>query len=322
VSRLALLTIAAADLPNRQISLQTDQGDLYSIKVLPEAKVQRIALTKAEPIEIGTIAKGDRILARGQQDAAAKTLLAGQIIVIPKQSLKSRDAARQQEWTTGALAGVVKTVNALTIQAKGNFAWTIDTAGVKAVHQYADDSSKFANAGAAELTELQPGDQLKVLGPRDTESKTVKAAEIVFGRFTTMGGETKSIDAANESLTVYDLSTKKNITTQVSREARMTRLPGSSGGGSPGFGPRGAAPNGPQGAGPRGPGFGSARADRIRGLEQGADDYLPKSFAPEELLARIRALESGQREAGAPRCPDSSRPTGSIASRASPRIRQ
>ena len=255
-------TITAADLPNRQISLQTDQGDLYAIKVLPEAKVQRIApgqtdLTKAEAIEIGTIAKGDRILARGQQDATAKTLLAGQIIVIPKQSLESRDAARQQEWKTGALAGVVKTVNPLTIHSKGNVAWTIDTAGVKAVHQYADDSSKFANARVAELTELQPGDQLKVLGPRDTENKTVKAAEIVFGRFTTMGGEIKSIDAANQSLTVYDLSTKKNITIQVSREARMTRLPGSPGGGSSGFGPRGAAPNGPQGAGPRGPGFGS-----------------------------------------------------------------
>ncbi|MBI2688291.1 MAG: hypothetical protein HYX27_18465 [Acidobacteria bacterium] len=253
-------TITVADPGHRQLSLQTDQGELYAIKVLPEAKVQKIApgqtnLSNAEAIELGTLTKGDRILARGQQDAAAKTMLAGQVVVIPKQSIESRDAARQQEWKTSSLAGVVKTVNPLTIQSRGNTTWTVDPSANKTVHQYADDSSKFANAKAAQLSDLQPGDQVKVLGARDAEAKTVKASEIVFGRFTTLGGEIKSIDTANQTVTVYDLSTKKNVTIQVSRDARMTRLSGSPGGGSSGFGPRGPTPNGPQGGGPRGPGF-------------------------------------------------------------------
>jgi DNA-binding response OmpR family regulator len=43
----------------------------------------------------------------------------------------------------------------------------------------------------------------------------------------------------------------------------------------------------------------TAEADRVKGLEMGGDDYITKPFSPRELVARVRSILRGSRQAPA-----------------------
>jgi hypothetical protein len=110
---------------------------------------------------------------------------------------------------------------------------------------------KFEDAKPGTLAQIQPGDQLRVLGTKSEDGSSIPAEAVVSGSFKNLAGLITSIDAAKGTLTLKDLATKKTVTVTITPNSNVRMLPpqaaaifaarakgaaagaGASGGGSP-----------------------------------------------------------------------------------------
>lgn len=270
----------------KQLSVKNDAGVIFGAKLLDNGQVLRIDpgetdLTKAAKIEFADIKEGDRVLVRGEVDAANKTVLARSIIVMSKDAVSARQAKEQTDWHTRSTTGIVKAVNAsgkeivLTARAApaapaapaatpappATKEWTITVPAQTSIKRYADNSIKFADAESSTLDSVKPGDQLRVLGNKEDASSKIQAEAIVYGSFRTIAGEIKSVKPDTTELTITDLQTKKPLTIKISPDSAIRRMPsfgggargGGGGGGRPAGGPAGGPPGGPGGGPMNGP---------------------------------------------------------------------
>jgi hypothetical protein len=144
----------------------------------------------------------------------------------------------------------------------------LDTAKTTVLRRYAPGSVQFDDAKPSTIDQIRPGDQLRARGTRGADGSSFAAEEIVSGSFRNISGTVNSVDAANNSLNVTDLATKKPVVVQVTAQSKVVKIPtevarglaarlkgGAVGGGAAGAGgaPSGAA-GGAQGQG--GPGGG------------------------------------------------------------------
>jgi hypothetical protein len=90
--------------------------------------------------------------------------------------------------------------------------------------RYAPGSVRFAEAQAAPFSAIQPGDQLRARGTKNADETELSATEIVSGGFRNISGTVISTDAANSTVVVKDLATKKPVTIRVGPETQMKRL--------------------------------------------------------------------------------------------------
>jgi hypothetical protein len=226
--------VTKIDAASKQLTLKTDAGAELNVTMSPKVAYRRVApgerdVRNGETIAIGDINVGDRALAVGKLDGT--TVTASLIVIMSKADVAKQHAAEQAEWDKNGVIGIVTAASpediAITVNGPGGAKKTlIITPAPKAlIRRYAPDSIKFADAKASTFAEIKSGDQVRALGEKSEDGTKLTAVEIVSGSFKEIAATILSIDAANHTMRVTDLATKKPVVVKVGPESNMRKLP-------------------------------------------------------------------------------------------------
>lgn len=214
------------------LTVGTDAGGSVAVTLPDGVRVVQLApgstdLKTAQPAAVTDIAEGDRVLVVGKS-ADAGGFTATRVVLMKSSAIAQSNASRQQDWQRRGSGGLVSAVDtsAKTIAiTSGAKKVTVTTTPSTIYRRYAPGSVKFEEAKAGTLADIQAGDQVRVRGDKSTDGTSVAAEEVVSGAFRNLAGTIVSLDAAANTLTLRDLSTKKNVVVTVTSESDLRALP-------------------------------------------------------------------------------------------------
>jgi hypothetical protein len=217
------------------IVITTDAGVDTTITFADAPRLMRAApgqtdLKSAPTIQVSDIQVGDRLLARGQPSNNG-TFVASFGLVMSKSEVAQRQRSDTDEWRRG-VGGIVKTIDASTgtitianaLAASGK-SIVVHISPQTQVLRYSPDSAKFEDAKPGTLADIKSGDQLRARGTKNSGGTEFDAQAIVSGTFHNLAGTVVSTDAANSSVTIMDLGTKKPIAVRVTSDSEVRKIP-------------------------------------------------------------------------------------------------
>jgi len=218
------------------LTVKPAQGDVQQVEVPSTAAVKRIApgqtnLSTAVAMLFSDLAVGDHVLVNLDPNATGATPQALRIVAIKQEDLARKQQQETEAWQHG-VGGLVKSVD----QARGVIQLTsgagaaariitVHTTASTVLKRYAPGSVRFEEAQTAPISAIQAGDQLRARGEKNADGTEITADELVSGGFRNISGTVVSLDPANSTLVVKDLTTKKPVTVHISSEAQMRQLP-------------------------------------------------------------------------------------------------
>ena len=304
-------TITAVDSTAQTVTVKEDKTETAYVLQLADTKT----LLKVEPtakdlksavrIQAGDLEVGDRVDARGKKLAdTPTTMTARSVILMSGRALEATHQQQSAAWahaTSGIVTAVDPASGKITADVRAAGATTsvtVQTSSGTEFSRFSPDSDKPV---PAQIAQLQVGDQMKVIGEKSDDGRTITAQRIYSGAFRTIAGTISSLGPDGKSLTVKDLATKKDVIVALNADASIHKLPpmmagflarrlnpnaavpagAGQAGGPPGGGaaPAGGPPSGgpPSGGPPSGePGAGRPGGGAGRGDISQMIDRLPK----------------------------------------------
>jgi len=219
------------------ITLTTDAGSTVNVVVQDSTRLVRIApgqkdLKDAAPAQLPDVQVGDRVLARGKASDDGKSVVASSVVIMKGSDVTAKQQRDREDWQKRGVGGLVSRVDAgsgtitLAAPALGDAKpVTIHISKNTIVRRYSPDSVKFDDAKPGALDQINAGDQLRARGLRSEDGSELAAEEIVSGTFLNIAGTVASTDAANNTMSVMDVVTKKPVTLRFTADSQLRKLP-------------------------------------------------------------------------------------------------
>jgi hypothetical protein len=219
------------------LTVKTDAGEAHQVEVPASTQIKRVEpgqkdLSSATTIQFSDLATGDRVLVRIDPNSTGATPQAAMIIAIKQADVAAKQQQEREEWQRNGVGGLVKSVDAasgvivLTAGAGPTMRTvTVHTTKTTALKRYAPGSVRFDDAQPAPIDAIHPGDQLRARGQKSADGTELTADAVVSGSFRNISGTVTSVDAADSTLVVKDLASKKQVTVHVTHDSQMRRLP-------------------------------------------------------------------------------------------------
>jgi len=218
------------------ITLTTDDGKNVSVSLPDGVRVVRIApgqtdLKNATAITVQDLQVGDRVLVQGKASEDGKSMMALRVIVMKQSDVSAKQQQEREDWQKRGIGGLVSAVDpvagTVTISVTtlaGSKKVLIQTSKKTIVRRYAPNSVKFDDAKPSKVADIHPGDQLRARGTKNADGTEFTAEEIVSGSFRNIAGTVTSANAADNSLTVMDLLSKKAVVVKVTTDSQLRKL--------------------------------------------------------------------------------------------------